>query len=842
MFELDLEPVVFCLFASIAWAPVVYLAAIGLDRGREPSASEMIWLAALGVAALPTMLAPALGAAGISLRRAAAAAPQEFIAAPIDYQQAEAFYAASPAPALAPALTPEVFINALGLLYIYGVILAGGVWLVRSLVFSAHVRNSTPVKHPELVYALNDWAARLGLDHRCAPRLRKSDAISSVCVYGVFRPIILIPTTLDARVSFKDLVLMGAHELAHVKRGDGVFFAACSFARVLFWFNPFVKRLAARAELAAEQNADRLVLEAGADRRAYAACFVEGLRFAAERARETRVAVPSFTPFDRKSRRDRLDAILSGKDERTQPSKLLLATGFFIAAALAFAQAAFAVAPAQAETTPDEAETTTTFVVATADEAASVSEPLVTANDGYELPVEGEVTLAFEQSADVFGDGRKVHQGVDIRAAKGTPVKSPADGVVVDATDIYQGNPAWGKVVVIRHRDGLISRFAHLDSYTVKRGDRVKKGEVIAAVGATGKVTGPHLHFETLRDGERVDPMLTFAKPAPAPVPAVAPAPTPLAPLSPEPADVAEPAVAPVPAVPATPAEPATPALAPEWPEASLIGEGKAVFRIRSKDGSGKEDVVILAGGDNNSSFARTLTPEERKRFEADLKKMKRDLKDAQKKHADAMKKLGKEMSSSQSFAWATSDDGFKFSGINFDGLDFDGSEFENFLSPDRVEEIQEEAARAAEEAAARWEEAQNRQQELADRERERAERQAEREAERAELLREAAERRAEEQQLRAEEQQRRAEEQQQRLEEQRQREEERRQREAELRQDRIEREIEVRQARNEREEALRQQAEAIADAQRDLEEERARIEKMLADLQREKASKNTDK
>ena len=79
-------------------------------------------------------------------------------------------------------------------------------------------------------------------------------------------------------------------------------------------------------------------------------------------------------------------------------------------------------------------------------------------------------------------------------------------GKIIDATDKYRGSDNWGKVVVIDHGHGLVTRYAHLDSYSVRKGDQVDAGEVIGAVGATGVVSGPHLHFEVIVDGKTIDP------------------------------------------------------------------------------------------------------------------------------------------------------------------------------------------------------------------------------------------------------------------------------------------------------------------------------------------------
>jgi lipoprotein NlpD len=105
----------------------------------------------------------------------------------------------------------------------------------------------------------------------------------------------------------------------------------------------------------------------------------------------------------------------------------------------------------------------------------------------------------------------KFHEGIDIRAPKGTPIVAAHDGLVV-----YSGNGirGYGNLVAIQSA-GILSVYAHNDRNRVRRGERVRKGQGIAEVGATGKATGPHLHFETrIRDKNgahaAVDPLVFF--------------------------------------------------------------------------------------------------------------------------------------------------------------------------------------------------------------------------------------------------------------------------------------------------------------------------------------------
>lgn len=95
-----------------------------------------------------------------------------------------------------------------------------------------------------------------------------------------------------------------------------------------------------------------------------------------------------------------------------------------------------------------------------------------------------------------------MHQGVDYKGSYGTPVMAVANGVVTEAG--YAGG--WGNQIRIKHPSGLITQYAHLSSIGVKRGQSVKKGQVIGKVGSTGKSTGPHLHFGLMKNGQWINP------------------------------------------------------------------------------------------------------------------------------------------------------------------------------------------------------------------------------------------------------------------------------------------------------------------------------------------------
>jgi murein DD-endopeptidase MepM/ murein hydrolase activator NlpD len=122
----------------------------------------------------------------------------------------------------------------------------------------------------------------------------------------------------------------------------------------------------------------------------------------------------------------------------------------------------------------------------------------------YRKPVIGEVefTSGFGIRIDPFLGRPAMHTGLDFRAATGDPVRATANGKVASAG--WAGG--YGRMVEIDHGNGLSTRYGHLSEIGVKVGDQIKIGQVIGAVGSTGRSTGPHLHYETRIDGEAVDP------------------------------------------------------------------------------------------------------------------------------------------------------------------------------------------------------------------------------------------------------------------------------------------------------------------------------------------------
>ncbi|MGI4720517.1 MAG: M56 family metallopeptidase [Janthinobacterium lividum] len=329
------------------------------------------------------------------------------------------------------------------------------------------------------------------------PPVREIDAPVSAMLVGVLRPVLLLPRHMrDLPPAQQGLIV--AHELMHVRRRDHLWQHAGASLQLLLWFVPFVHSFHERLQGALELGCDAAVLagRSSSERRSYAAALLTQL---AAQVHPGHGGVSCSTPgalaFGSRGAQALAHRIRLIRD--AQPvahTRLASATVLLLLPVLCgatillqpqFARDAYTETPSAASGHPG--------VHAAAPAAGEWRAPLARLR----------VTSDF---GAINRPGGKPHKGMDFGAPRGTAVLAPADGRIVTSSDHYDLGSRYGKVVVVAHADGRRSLYAHLDKRLVEAGETVKAGQRIALSGATGKVSGPHLHFEVSHGGALIDP------------------------------------------------------------------------------------------------------------------------------------------------------------------------------------------------------------------------------------------------------------------------------------------------------------------------------------------------
>lgn len=127
--------------------------------------------------------------------------------------------------------------------------------------------------------------------------------------------------------------------------------------------------------------------------------------------------------------------------------------------------------------------------------------------NSFENPVEGNITSKFGMRRNPITNKYQLHEGIDIGATEGTPVKSAMSGVVTFSGE----SEGYGNLVIIKNGEKE-TRYAHLSKLNVQKGDNVNSGDLIGEVGSTGNSTGPHLHFEIRINNQPIDPLIMMRK------------------------------------------------------------------------------------------------------------------------------------------------------------------------------------------------------------------------------------------------------------------------------------------------------------------------------------------
>lgn len=343
------------------------------------------------------------------------------------------------------------------------------------------------------------------------PKICTTESRRAPLTFGVFRPTVLLPDDLRAGQAQFQLVL--AHELAHIRRKDCLRKLLLTVCLCLNWWNPLVWVMVRLANRDMELACDETVLRTlgPACKKSYALTLLD---MAQRHAKPS----PLCSGFAKSCAEERVRAILRFR-------RLPVWTGV-LAAALFFLAAG--VLATQARSVPRVPEAPTAVQAQSVPPSAPVSQPVIyldpvvnpvpaaqekaeaSAAPAYIWPLEdadASITCAYGWKTHPLTKKESFHDGIDLDAEAGQNVLAVAAGTVLECS--Y--SDACGYYMTLEHADGVQTMYAHLRAFYVESGDTVAQGQVIAAVGATGWATGPHLHLSVSRDGEAVDPLTALA-------------------------------------------------------------------------------------------------------------------------------------------------------------------------------------------------------------------------------------------------------------------------------------------------------------------------------------------
>lgn len=309
---------------------------------------------------------------------------------------------------------------------------------------------------------------------------------TSAFVAGLYHPVIVLPRDVLQLTAQQQQIII-EHELNHIRFGDHWWLMGWHCVCAIAWFNPFLPRLRGYFSHAVEMRCDQATISRGGfSHRAYAQALIASLKQSVNTT-----PMPHTTPLQLSFTGDGID--LAGYKQRI---RVALGTG---PAKLSYQRhlPVFVV-----------------ILIFLALVKSTYTWALASGPVNWIMPVaDPVVSSAFGQIATLRLN--RVHQGVDFKGPTGTAITASAAGqvVIADNTSLHAN---YGNTVVVSHGDGWQTLYAHLDRIDVQAGEQIKQGQMVGTMGATGKVTGPHLHFELLEHGHKRDPMayLTHANKA----------------------------------------------------------------------------------------------------------------------------------------------------------------------------------------------------------------------------------------------------------------------------------------------------------------------------------------
>ncbi|NIN72072.1 MAG: peptidoglycan DD-metalloendopeptidase family protein [Gemmatimonadetes bacterium] len=370
-------------------------------------------------------------------------------------------------------------------LWLVGVVAVGASLVRRRRRYAGVIRNAAPVLDARAQSLTECWRNKFGV--RRAVRLITSGELGTPFTWGSVRPVVYLPEAVLGHEDAAVLESVIGHEIAHIKRWDDLQLVLQLIVSAFYFFNPVGWLSASRMREESERICDELVLShSDLSPAAYGRCIVAVARlgFPGEAG-----PLPALS-----NSKKRLQMRIRSMKKLKIAATRRLRVAYSLPTAFAFGVFLLPMASGARSDTSSETE---------------LASPRQESDIALANPMPGSrVSAAWGPMINPFTGKEAHHRGIDLVGRAGARIHAAGDGVVEQATTEYSGGADHGTVVVLDHGGGIKTFYSHLESLAVQEGQRVSQGDVLGTQGATGKTTGPHLHFEVWVNGEYVDPAL----------------------------------------------------------------------------------------------------------------------------------------------------------------------------------------------------------------------------------------------------------------------------------------------------------------------------------------------
>ena len=308
-----------------------------------------------------------------------------------------------------------------------------------------------------------------------ANEIKKEGDLNLVCIedahspYSFFNYVFLNPSILS-KTENKQILL---HESIHSKQLHSIDLLTIELVKAIFWFNPIVYLFKNALVEVHEYCADQACVIDDTNKIGYQQCLLQHI--------ESKMNFNMTSAFKSSLTLKRIKMIKKSNTSVWAHLKLILIFPVLIISMLSFDYS---------ETNIGDSESKTEFI--------SPIRP----------SVDVRVTSLYGERMHPIKKKMLFHKGIDIAAPIGTPIYAIADGLVKKLQTKHVEGKAYGRFIIIQHEGDLASLYSQMESYSVKLGDKVNKGDIIGFVGSSGISTGPHLHFEIKKSGKTIDPSI----------------------------------------------------------------------------------------------------------------------------------------------------------------------------------------------------------------------------------------------------------------------------------------------------------------------------------------------